>query len=255
MNGRPPEPRDAVTPSDLMPPGPMRQRVAGTDDLEWFHASGRMTCDAYETALASAGRTLQEFGNVLDFGCGVGRVLRWLQASMPQARFAGAEIDEDAIGWIRDHYPGVEVAAITNNGLPPLLFEDGRFDLVLAYSVFTHLDAQYQDAWLSELHRLVRPGGMLLLSISGPRMLEHTLTKSAHANLADLRRQLDVFTSEGILHWRGDGWEQYFPAYYHTTFHSHPYIRDRWSRWFTVLGIDSDTPPQMPQDIVILRRE
>ncbi|MEP6914282.1 MAG: methyltransferase domain-containing protein, partial [Acidobacteriota bacterium] len=186
---------DAVTPSDLMPPGPMRHRVAGTDSLEWFHASGRMTCDVYEAALTSAGRSLQEFASVLDFGCGVGRVLRWLKALIPEARFAGAEIDEDAIAWIRDHYPDVDVSAITNNGLPPLEFEDGRFDLVLAYSVFTHLDATYQDAWLIELRRLVRPGGILLLSISGPRMLDHTLTKSDHANLGDLRRQLDVFES------------------------------------------------------------
>jgi hypothetical protein len=86
-------------------------------------------------------------------------------------------------------------------------------------------------------------------------MLEHTLTKSGHANLADLRRQLEVFASDGILHWRGDGWEQFFPAFYHTTFHSHDYIRDHWSRWFTVVGIYADAPPQLPQDVVILRRE
>ena len=86
-----------------------------------------MTCDVYEAALASAGRNLPGFRNVLDFGCGVGRVLRWLQAVMPDASFAGAEIDEAAIAWIREHYPRVDVSAITNNGrLPPLGFDDGH---------------------------------------------------------------------------------------------------------------------------------
>ena len=67
---------------------------------------------------------------------------------------------------------GRGTAAIASDGLPPLPFDDARFDLVLGYSVFTHLNVQYQDAWLGELRRLVRPGGILLLSISGPRMLE-----------------------------------------------------------------------------------
>ena len=233
----------------------MRHRVAGTDNPDWFHISGKITCEVYEAALSSIGRGLHEFESVLDFGCGVGRVLRWLQALMPQAHFAGSDSDELAIEWIREHYPGVETAAITNNGLPPVAFEDAQFDLVLGYSVFTHLNISYQDAWLGELRRLVRPGGILLLSISGPRMLDHTLTKSNHTNLADLRQQLDAFTSDGILHWLGDGWEQHFPAYYHTTFHSHQYVRDHWSRWFAVLGIDSTGPDRMPQDMVILRRE
>ena len=86
-----------------MPPGPMRLRVAGTDNPEWFHVSGRITCEVYEAALSSVGRGLAEFKNVLDFGCGVGRVLRWLRALMPDAHFSGAEIDETAIAWIREN--------------------------------------------------------------------------------------------------------------------------------------------------------
>ena len=45
-----------------MPPGPMRYRVAGTDNPEWFHVSGKITCDIYEAALSSIGRSLASFG-------------------------------------------------------------------------------------------------------------------------------------------------------------------------------------------------
>jgi SAM-dependent methyltransferase len=245
---------DAVSSSTLMPPAPMRIRVAGTDNPEWFHVSGRITCEIYESALASVGRHLADFHDVLDFGCGVGRVLRWLQPLLPDAHFSGSESDEAAIEWIRENYPNVETATTSKNGLPPLRFADASFDLVVGYSIFTHLNAEYQDAWLAELQRLVRPGGILLLSISGPRMLEYTLTKSDHSDLADLRNRAATFATDGILHWLGDGWETLFPAYYHTTFHAHQYIRDHWSRWFTVLAIDANTPDVMPQDIVILLR-
>ena len=45
-----------------MPPGPMRHRVAGTDNPDWFHISGKITCEVYEAALSSIGRSLHEFG-------------------------------------------------------------------------------------------------------------------------------------------------------------------------------------------------
>ena len=48
-----------------------------------------------------------------------------------------------------------------NNALPPLLFPDCAFDLVFAISVFTHLDEQYQLAWLAELRRVAQPGAIL----------------------------------------------------------------------------------------------
>jgi SAM-dependent methyltransferase len=245
---------ELIAPGVLIPPAPLRLRVAGTDHLEWFHVSGRMTCDVYQASLAAVGRELREFHDILDFGCGVGRVLRWLRPLMPQARLAGSEIDANSISWVRDNYPDVDMAGTGADGLPPLRFEDGRFDLVLGYSVFTHLNVAYQDAWLKELRRLVRRDGLLLLSINGPRMLDHVLTKSGHGNLPDLQARLRHLESEGILHWRGDGSAPHFPDYYHTTFHTHRYIVDHWSRWFDVLGIYADAPPEMPQDIVILRR-
>jgi len=221
--------------------------------IDWFHVSGRLTCEAWSAALASVGRQLSEFRTVLDFGCGPGAVLRWLQAQVPRAHFVACDDDPAAVAWIRAHYPGVDVVTPAANGLPPMPVEDGAIDLITAFSVFTHLDVRYQDAWLAELLRVLRPGGLLLASISGPRMLDHTLHRSGHGNLGDLTRQLPALSTDGVVHWRGDGWEHAFPSYYHTTFHTHDYIRRHWSRWFDVLAIDDGTPEVLPQDVVVLR--
>jgi SAM-dependent methyltransferase len=245
---------DGVDAGALIPPPELRIRVAGTDNQEWFHISGRISCEVFAAALALVGRGLAEFDRVLDFGCGVGRVLRWLRTVMPHAQFTGADTDAEAIAWVREHYPGVQLVPLAKDGLPPIAVPDGQFDLVLAYSVFTHLDVDYQDAWLSELHRVVSPDGLLLLTISGPRMLDHTLHKSGHGNVADLAKRVPQFHSAGILHWRGEGWDGHFPDYYHTTFHSHAYVKAHWSQWFEVVGIYADTPAEMPQDVVLLRR-
>ncbi len=47
--------------------------------------------------------------------------------------------------------------------------EDGSFDLIWAVSVFTHL-AETWSAWLLELHRVLKPGGILLATFMGEGM-------------------------------------------------------------------------------------
>ena len=50
--------------------------------------------------------------------------------------------------------------------LPPLPLEDESFDLIWSISVFTHL-TDNSLPWLCELHRLLRPGGLLIATYMG----------------------------------------------------------------------------------------
>jgi SAM-dependent methyltransferase len=50
-------------------------------------------------------------------------------------------------------------------GLP-----DGKFELIYSYSVLTHLSADRQKPWMKELVRVLKPGGMFLLTVSGKRV-------------------------------------------------------------------------------------
>jgi ubiquinone/menaquinone biosynthesis C-methylase UbiE len=51
------------------------------------------------------------------------------------------------------------------NGLaPPLAYEANHFDFIYALSVFTHLPESLQTAWMSELARVLKPGGYLLMT-------------------------------------------------------------------------------------------
>jgi SAM-dependent methyltransferase len=57
----------------------------------------------------------------------------------------------------------------TNSLAPPLPFEGGRFGLVYALSVFTHLPEALQSAWMDEVRRVLRPGGHLVFTTHGSR--------------------------------------------------------------------------------------
>lgn len=98
---------------------------------------------------------------VLDFGCGAGRTLRHL---LPEAEAGaqlwGVDIDAPSVAWIeRNLCPPLSVRRCA--AAPPLDFESGSFDLAWAISVFTHLTDE-SVPWLLELHRLLKPGGLLV---------------------------------------------------------------------------------------------
>jgi SAM-dependent methyltransferase len=237
------------------PPVELIFRVVGTDDADAFVQSGDMHVDVFGELLRRHGRDWGDFHDIYDFGCGCGRLTRALRERAPQARMTATDIDEPAVEWLREHMPEADVRK--NEWLPPLPFEDGAFDLVIAFSVFTHLPEDFQDAWLAELHRVTRPGALLLLTVHGESHWRQTWEVNFAQAPRRLRLQSKLFAVKrrlkGFVHWRGDGWERLFPDYYHTTWHTPSYIRRHWSKWFEVLDVHENERPN-EQDTVVLRR-
>jgi len=110
---------------------------------------------------------MNSVGAILDFGCGCGRVARHLQ-DFPGQLF-GSDIDRHAVDWCREHLP---FGGFSHNELePPLALASESIDVAFAYSVLTHLPVALQQAWVAELTRIVRPGGLLLITTHGERYL------------------------------------------------------------------------------------
>jgi len=151
-----------------LPPAKLRVRVAGNADTAWFLEGGLLAAETLHGSLERAGTRLEDMAAILDFGCGCGRVMRWL-AGLPGA-LRGSDFDGPAVAWCRQNLP---FATFTHNGLrPPLPLGEGGLDLVYAFSVLTHLPVDVQHAWVAELTRVLRPGGYLLLSTHGEPYLE-----------------------------------------------------------------------------------
>src|SRR5262249_17727916 len=107
---------------------------------------------------------------VLDFGCGAGRAIRHLLPLAPECELWGSDIDPRCIEWDRRNL-GPDASFVVNDELPPLPFEDGMFDLVYAFSFFTHIS----DSWargLVEMDRVLAPGGRLIATFMGEAMCE-----------------------------------------------------------------------------------
>jgi SAM-dependent methyltransferase len=102
---------------------------------------------------------------VLDFGSGPGRTLKEFLPEAPTAEFWGVDIDGASIEELRTALcPPMRAAQCGYS--PPLHFESQSFDLAWAISVFTHL-TDNSIPWLLDLHRVLKPGGLLIANYMG----------------------------------------------------------------------------------------
>jgi SAM-dependent methyltransferase len=229
--------KDPDAPDGLpLPPPDLRVRVAGTADAPWFLDGGRLAEESIHKALQRAGAPLGSCHAILDFGCGCGRVMRrWRGLN---ARVCGTDFDGPAIKWCHAHLPFVEVGVNTLE--PPLRYGSASFDLVYAFSVFTHLPIETQRAWRDELRRVLRPGGHLLLSLHGEAYLEQ-LT-------AEERR---TYEAGGCV----VRWPKAAGANLCSTFHSPAFVRDHISDgWELVEHVPRGALGCPQQDLVVLRK-
>lgn len=116
----------------------------------------------------SCGTETNEFRRILDFGCEAGRLMQYWE---PHQEVWGIDKNAAAIKWCRENL-SPELNFLTSSPYPHLPFQDGYFDFILAFSVFTHIGADYLS-WILELRRILDLDGILFLTI----LDEHTLRK------------------------------------------------------------------------------
>jgi SAM-dependent methyltransferase len=154
-----------TAPDGLPIPDPRRiMAVNGNTDVAVFLESGRLGSLTVRETLERNGPLIERIGAMLDFGCGCGRVIRYWK-DLPATQVHGTDYNRDLIAWCRRNLAFAQFG--TNRLHPPLQYPDASFDLVYAFSVFTHLTEDMQRPWLNELLRVIRPGGHLLFSTHG----------------------------------------------------------------------------------------
>jgi SAM-dependent methyltransferase len=215
-----------------------------------YDEAGRTGVRCLEQGLAAVGRGWDDFERVLDFGCGPGRIMRLMEPLTPGLELHGIDIDPALIGWAQEHIPFATFAVGPHE--PPTPYPDGHFDLVINHSVFTHLDARFQDLWLAELQRVTRPGAFLLLTVHGHTIFNQALAdiERAGENAAAYRARLE---HDGILFIEEDSYlGSSHPPFYHTAFHAPWYIFEHWHGFFRVAGYLPEAA--LSHDLVILQR-
>jgi SAM-dependent methyltransferase len=226
--------------SRSLPPKPLMRRVGWVVGDERpgdvFENRGR---EQWALVEELAGLETLAGRRALDFGCGVGRILRPAAAAAPGCELWGCDIDAPSIAWLGAHAPGLRL--LTNGPWPPLEVPGGHFDLIWAFSVFTHVTDAW-SAWLLELHRLLRPGGKLVATVFGP----------GHASFVDEPVSEEIIGMNVLYPYAS--WETGGPL----VLHSRWWIEAHWGRAFEIadfrVGRQDGTPPLYGQSAVVMRK-
>lgn len=228
-----------TTEADLpYPPFELATRVLElpSDDSEGFAAYERAGRDskAELLRLLPEGTSL-EGKRLLDFGSGAGRTLRHFVPEAETAEVWGVDIDRRSIDWLRSNLCPPLHAAVCGVD-PPLEFESGYFDFAWAVSVFTHLSGNSAD-WLLELHRVLKPGGLLMASYMGEWNSETIAGEPWDEGRIGMNEL-----------WHGRPWDQGGPM----VLMSDWWVREHWGRAFDIVATN---PWFYFQHWVMLRRK
>jgi SAM-dependent methyltransferase len=207
---------DATVPSHGLVAQIQTQRKCHPDV---YFATGCRNVLEFLRELQAHGFTPDRYERILEFGVGLGRLIRHFVPL--KARLFGCDVTPDALDFTRKVL-GTRVA-LTQNGLaPPLPYDNGQFDFVYANSVFTHIQMADTTPWINELGRILRPGGALIVTVFEPnRYLVHLS-----------QREFDEMASDpGFLEWGTSDVNERF------MYMTPAKLQEVWSREFEILEL------------------
>lgn len=175
------------------------------------------------------GKELKDFESILDFGYGCGRAIRALATLLPDSKMYGIDIDNEAIAWLTTNYSRFAEFSVAPH-LPPTIYADETFNFIYGISVLTHLPEDMQFQWLSELARITKPNGYLVLTTHGEKHY-----KSFDPEILKIMDEKGFFYCDPGFNY---GKSISLPDFYQNAFHTHAYIEREWSQYFEVINIE-----------------
>lgn len=178
--------------------------------------------------------------SIYEWGCGPGRVIRHLPKQFGDfVEIHGSDYNAETIEWCKKNIPGVHFDL--NELAPPLIYFDNKFDFIYCISVFTHLSEENGLKWAQELFRILKHGGILILTTLGENSFNTEL----------LPGEKTKYINKGIIV-RGkytEGRKMYL------TFHNPEYVRQTLLKKFEVLEHIPNGFPYVSQEYWVARKK
>lgn len=114
------------------------------------------------------GKSWGDTTTFLDFATGFGRNLRFYMKDVAPGNLYGSDVWDAILSlclkdFAREGQPDVNFGL--NEAFPPTKYTDNTFDIIILYSLFSHLSEDAHLQWLQEFKRILKPGGLVFVTI------------------------------------------------------------------------------------------
>jgi SAM-dependent methyltransferase len=180
----------ALARKSSLPPDEVQKRFVGNSGAAAF----KQAITAYNVFLREADALGLDINRpdatLLDFGCGWGRFSWVALRDFNPGNIFSADVQADAINLCSTS--NLPTRLVKLDTLPPAPLPDRSIDLIISYSVFSHLSEECHWAWVSDLYRLLKPGGVLAATTRSRAFIRAGAAKQAFASVEDALRRYDA---------------------------------------------------------------
>jgi SAM-dependent methyltransferase len=159
----------------------------GNPDVAWFWEEGERALD---DLLGRLGVAVGPDDDVVEIGCGVGRLTRPAAARARSVR--ALDVSPRMLELAREHNPGLDgVEWIEGDGTTLAGIADASADACISHVVFQHIpDPEVTYGYVREMGRVLRPGGWAAFQVSNdPGVHRHRGAATVRALLAGVARR------------------------------------------------------------------
>jgi SAM-dependent methyltransferase len=221
------------------PVASVQARVMGSSDEAAILEGSKFIhyAKAYAEAL---GNPVHQYSQVLDFGVGWGRYPRILAGDVLPSGLHGVDVDPEMVFACRTLGVPGQFQQISPRGTLP--YGDATFDLIISYSVFSHLPEDLTTAWANEIARVAKPGALFVFTTEPRRFLEFVANIAEpaesdwHAGLARFKSMIPELMQKcdrGELCYIPTSGGEHLPASeYGDTVIPEAYFKQKWAHLF-----------------------
>jgi SAM-dependent methyltransferase len=150
------------------------------EDRHWWYHGLRGMLELYWKKYAEEQSAERRQAAVLDVGCGTGATLDWLAK---RGRPTGIDFSPEAIRFCRNRgHDSTAVGSATALPCATGSFDQASFDAIISFDVFCHRSIPDKRQPLREIHRLLKPGGLLFLNLPAYQWLYSSHDIAVHTD-------------------------------------------------------------------------
>jgi ubiquinone/menaquinone biosynthesis C-methylase UbiE len=243
------------------PPDEFQRNSVGSSGEHPLREAFNFYCEI-KRYMASLGRTLTPNSRLLDFGCGWGRIIRFFLKDVVAENLYGIDVDPQMMDICIQTVRHGNYSLV--RPLPPSGLAENSLDIVYAYSVFSHLGESAHIKWVEEFSRILKPGGILLVTTHSRSFIEfcRSLRGQEHTfywykllanSFLDTEAALADYDSGKFLYSPTSGGEVRDASFYGEAVISPGYVKREWNKYLRFYDFVDD-PARCPQAIIVMQK-